>query len=90
MEKDMKGKGFGTKCVHAGHKHDKNAAAHTVPIYQNSTYVFESAEQGAARFSGKEEGFKYTRIRPCSPTHVEFTKKLAALEGAEDKANNNG
>lgn len=81
---DIKGKGFGTRCIHAGHKHDKNARAHTVPIYQNSTYLFDDADQGARCFSGKEAGFKYTRIRPCSPTHLEFTNKLASLEGAED------
>ncbi len=83
MEKDVKNKGFGTKCVHAGYKPDKNAGAHTVPIYQNSTYVFENAEQGALRFGGKEKGFKYTRLYPCSPTHKAFTDKLAVLENTE-------
>jgi methionine-gamma-lyase len=80
MEKKMK---FGTKCVHAGEKPCPASGAHTTPIYQTSTFVFKDAEQGAARFGGKEEGYIYTRLVPNTPTHKVFIEKISALEGGE-------
>lgn len=53
----MKKKKFGTLCVHAGEHPDPAFGAHTTPIYQTSTFVFDNAEQGAARFAGREEGY---------------------------------
>jgi methionine-gamma-lyase len=78
MKKEMK---FGTLCVHAGEKPDPLYGAHTTPIYQTSTFVFDSAEQGAARFAGKEEGYTYMRVVPNTPTHAVLVEKIAALEG---------
>ncbi|HRE36982.1 MAG TPA: PLP-dependent transferase, partial [Chitinophagaceae bacterium] len=52
--------GWGSAAVHAGHKKDP-MYAHQVPIYASSTYVFDEAEQGMRRFSGKEEGYIYSR-----------------------------
>ena len=52
--------GWGTTAVHAGHRQDP-MYAHQVPIYASSTYVFDDAEQGMRRFSGKEEGYIYSR-----------------------------
>ncbi|KAF5425319.1 MAG: methionine-gamma-lyase [Candidatus Methanocomedens sp.] len=56
---------------------------HTTPIYQTSTFVFDNAQQGAARFAGEEEGYIYARVPPNTPTHAVFVKKIAALEGGE-------
>ncbi len=53
-------------------------------MYQTSTFVFDSAEQGAARFAGEEPGYIYTRLG--NPTTRELELKVAALEGMEDAA----
>ena len=79
----MKKLKFGTLCVHAGERPDPTCGAHTTPIYQTSTFVFDSAEQGAARFAGDEEGYIYARLTPNTPTHAVLIEKIAALEGAE-------
>ncbi len=76
-------KKFGTQCVHAGEAPDPLFGAHTTPIYQTSTFVFDNAEQGAVRFAGEEEGYIYTRVGPNTPTHAVLVKKIAALEGGE-------
>ena len=78
-----KEKRFGTKCVRAGETPDPLFGAHTTPIYQTSTFVFDNAEQGAVRFAGEAEGYIYTRVGPNTPTHSVFVKKIAALEGGE-------
>jgi len=69
--------GWGSVAVHAGHKQDP-LYAHLVPIYASSTYVFDDAEQGMRRFSGKEEGYIYSRWG--NPTTTEAEEKIAALE----------
>jgi len=79
----MKKMKFGTLCVHAGERPDPSSGAHTTPIYQTSTFVFDSAEQGAARFAGEEEGYTYARQMPNTPTHAVLVEKIAVLEGAE-------
>jgi len=79
----MKKMKFGTLCVHAGERPEPSSGAHTTPIYQTSTFVFDSAEQGAARFAGEEQGYIYARLMPNTPTHAVLIEKIAALEGAE-------
>lgn len=74
-------KSFGTRCVHAGEGHNP-FGAHATPIYQTSTYVFESAEQAAAIFSG-QPGYRYIRSPPNTPTHAAFVEKICSLEGGE-------
>lgn len=69
--------GWGSVAVHAGHRKDP-MYAHQVPIYASSTYVFDEAEQGMRRFSGKEEGYIYSRWG--NPTMTEADEKIAALE----------
>ena len=69
--------GWGSLAVHGGHKQDPNYA-HLVPIYASSTYVFDDAEQGMRRFSGKEEGYIYSRWG--NPTMTEAEEKIGALE----------
>jgi methionine-gamma-lyase len=73
--------GLGTKCVHAGQHPDPQTGALTTPLYQTSTFVFNSAEQGAARFAGEEPGYIYTRLG--NPTTAALEEKMAVLEGAE-------
>ena len=55
--------------------------SHGEPIFTTSSYVFESAAQAAARFSGEEPGNIYSRF--TNPTVRAFEQRLAALEGAE-------
>src|SRR3954470_10411076 len=50
-------------------------------IFLTSGYVYDSAEQAAARFRGDEPGFLYSRY--ANPTVAMFEKRLALLEGAE-------
>jgi methionine-gamma-lyase len=71
-----------TTAIHAGQEPDPVYGGVSVPIYQSSTFAFASAEQGAARFAGKEAGFIYTRIG--NPTIRALETSLAALEGGCD------
>jgi methionine-gamma-lyase len=70
-------KGFGSAAVHSGHGQDP-LYSHQTPIYASSTFVFDNAEQGMKRFSGKEEGYIYSRWG--NPTFTEAEQKIAALE----------
>ncbi|HPT51354.1 MAG TPA: O-succinylhomoserine sulfhydrylase [Accumulibacter sp.] len=54
---------------------------HSEAMYLTSSFVFDSAAQAAARFSGEEEGNVYSRF--TNPTVAVFQDRLAALEGAE-------
>lgn len=73
-------KGIGTMSIHTGnHKNPFGALA--VPIYQTSTFVFDSAEQGGKRFALEEEGYIYSRLG--NPTTAVFEEKIAVLEGGE-------
>ena len=71
-----------TTVIHAGQEPDSLYGGVSVPIYQSSTFAFESAEQGAARFAGREKGFIYTRI--ANPTIRALEESLATLEGGFD------
>src|SRR5215216_3933844 len=77
MDKSFPLTGFSSAAVHSGHRQDPNYA-HQVPIYASSTYVYDTAEQGMRRFSGKEEGYIYSRWG--NPTMTEAEEKIAALE----------
>jgi methionine-gamma-lyase len=76
-----KGK-FATRAVHAGQHPDPATGAVSVPIYASSTFVFQNAEQGAARFQGKEMGYIYSRLG--NPTVRALEESIADLEGGED------
>lgn len=78
----MKYKKFATKAVHAGQKPDPTTGSVVTPIYASSTFVFESAEQGADRFAGKKPGYIYTRLG--NPTVRALELNVAALEGGEE------
>jgi methionine-gamma-lyase len=76
-----KDKGFNTKLIHAGAFEDEFGSA-TVPIYQTSTFKFKSAQHGADCFSGKSDGYIYTRI--ANPTIRAFERNIAELENGYD------
>lgn len=69
--------GFNTKLIHSGGIEDQFHSA-TVPIYQTSTFSFESADEGARCFAGESDGYIYTRIG--NPTINALEKQLAILE----------
>jgi methionine-gamma-lyase len=77
MDKNFPFSGWGSVAVHGGHQQDP-MYAHLVPIYASSTFVYDEAEQGMRRFSGKEEGYIYSRWG--NPTFREAEDKIAALE----------
>lgn len=82
MNKEQLNKcGFSTKAIHAGNKTNETGSLAT-PIYQTSTFVFDSAEQGGKRFAGEECGYIYSRLG--NPTNTVVEEKLALLEGADD------
>ena len=77
---NLEAMGFATRAIHGGHA-ENAAGALVTPIYQASTFVFESAEQGGRRFALEEGGYIYTRLG--NPNSTQFEEKLALLEGAE-------
>ena len=69
-----------TLAIRAGHSPSEEGE-HSEPIFMTSSYVFESAAQAAARFSGDEEGNVYSRY--TNPTVRIFEQRIAAMEGGE-------
>ncbi|MCF1751496.1 O-acetylhomoserine aminocarboxypropyltransferase/cysteine synthase family protein [Mariniradius sediminis] len=70
---------FETLQLHAGQKPDPTTNSRAVPIYQTTSYTFDSADHGANLFALKEFGNIYTRI--MNPTTDVFEQRVAALEG---------
>lgn len=70
---------FDTLQIHAGQQPDPATGARAVPIYQTTSYVFNSIEHAANLFALKEAGNIYTRI--MNPTTDVFEQRMAALEG---------
>jgi methionine-gamma-lyase len=70
-----------TECIHAGPEPDPLFGSVAPPIYQTSTFVFQTPEEGAARFAGKDPGFIYTRMG--NPTIAMLEATVAALEEGE-------
>ncbi|WP_270179604.1 methionine gamma-lyase [Alkalihalobacillus sp. CinArs1] len=72
---------FETRTIHEGydsHTHHNSLAS---PIYQTSTFTFETAEAGEKRFAGEEPGYIYSRLG--NPTVKMLEERIASLEGAE-------
>lgn len=67
-----------TKCLKEGY-HPKNGEPKALPIYQSTTYVYDSAEQIGNLFDLSEAGHMYSRI--SNPTVDAVEQKIAALEG---------
>ncbi len=74
---DNKNMHFDSKCVHAGVGECEFGAV-VPPIYQTSTFKFESAAHGAALFKGEKNGYIYTRMK--NPTVEAMEDAIAALE----------
>src|SRR5689334_20182235 len=70
---------FETKQVHAGQTPDSATNARALPIYQTTSYTFNSTEHAAALFGLAEPGNIYTRI--MNPTQDVVEQRIAALEG---------
>ena len=70
---------FETKQVHAGQSPDSQTSARALPIYQTTSYTFDSTEHAANLFGLKEFGNIYTRI--MNPTQATVEDRIAALEG---------
>lgn len=70
---------FETLQLHAGQEADPTTGSRAVPLYQTTSFVFNSSEHGANLFALKEFGNIYTRI--MNPTTDVFEKRVAALEG---------
>ncbi len=67
-----------TKCVQAGYE-PKNGEPRVLPIYQSTTFKYDSAQEVGDLFDLKKEGFFYTRL--ANPTVDAVEQKIAALEG---------
>ena len=71
--------GIETLCLHAGQLPDPATGARAAPIYQTTSYVFDSADHAASLFNLQTFGNVYTRI--SNPTTAVFEERMAALEG---------
>lgn len=80
--KNIRSKKQDTQVAHAGTNPDKTYGAVAPPIYQTSTFKFNSAEEGAKRFSGEEPGYIYTRLG--NPTTATLQEAVAVLEKGTD------
>ena len=74
---DTKKTGFNSKLIHSG-AIEENMGSAVTPIYQTSTFKFETADQGARRFQGKESGYIYTRLG--NPNLDDLANAIADLE----------
>src|SRR5699024_7251248 len=72
---------FETSVIHEGYDSKDMLGSLTPPIFQTSTYTFDSAEQGERRFAGEEDGYVYSRLK--NPTVVALEERIAALENGE-------
>ncbi len=71
--------GLGTLCLHAGQIPDAATGSRAVPIYQTTSYVFDSADHAASLFNLQTFGNVYTRL--SNPTTAVLEERVAALEG---------
>ena len=71
--------GIETLCLHAGQLPDAATGSRAVPIYQTTSYVFDSADHAASLFNLQTFGNVYTRI--SNPTTAVLEERVAALEG---------
>ncbi len=72
--------GLATRAIRTGHRRTAEGE-HAEPIFPTSSFVFGSAAEAAARFSGDEPGNIYSRF--TNPTVRAFEQRLAAMEGGE-------
>lgn len=70
-----------TLYIHKGYKTGEHQDSLAVPLYQTSTFAFETAEQGERRFAGEEQGGIYSRLG--NPTVQVLEERMAAMEFGE-------
>ena len=70
--------GKGTQCIQGGWQ-PKNGEARVLPIYQSTTFKYESTEQMGRLFDLEESGYFYTRLQ--NPTNDCVAQKICDLEG---------
>ncbi|MEW6060058.1 MAG: bifunctional o-acetylhomoserine/o-acetylserine sulfhydrylase [Actinomycetota bacterium] len=70
---------FETRQIHAGQSPDVATKARALPIYQSTSFTFDSTEHAASLFELREPGNIYTRI--MNPTHAVVEDRMASLEG---------
>ena len=71
------GNGFGTNVIHGGETKDRGYHSLGMPIYQTSTFYFDTCEEGGRCFAGESDGYIYTRLG--NPTTVLAEEKVAEL-----------
>src|SRR5512140_1712378 len=71
--------GFDTLCLHAGQIPDAATGARALPIYQTTSFVFDSADHAASLFNLQTFGNVYSRL--SNPTVAALEERVAALEG---------
>ena len=71
--------GFETLCLHAGQVPDAETGSRAVPIYQTTSYVFDSTDHAASLFNLQTFGNIYSRM--TNPTNAVLEERVAALEG---------
>ena len=81
---DLNKVAFETMVIHAGQGADPAYGALATPIYQTSTFCFETVEEGAAKFANEVPGYHPVYSRSGNPTTRAFELKCAAMEGGED------
>ncbi|WP_312521858.1 aminotransferase class I/II-fold pyridoxal phosphate-dependent enzyme, partial [Stutzerimonas nitrititolerans] len=80
LDSDLQGAGLDTLAVRAG-QHRTPECEHGEALFLTSSYVYRSAAEAAARFSGEVPGNVYSRY--TNPTVRAFEERIAAMEGAE-------
>ena len=73
-----------TQAIHAGRINDEQFGSLATPLYQTSTFIFDTAKQGASRFAGDEQGYIYGRLG--NPTVTQLEQRVAAMENMEAAA----
>ncbi len=77
----MKKKHFETMAIHEGYDAKEMLGSLSTPLFQTSTFEFQSAEHGEQSFKGEADGFIYSRLG--NPTVQVLERRMAELEGAE-------
>ncbi|PEY42415.1 methionine gamma-lyase [Bacillus cereus] len=77
----MKKKQIETALIHHGYDSKMHKGSLTPPLFQTSTYTFETAQQGEASFAGQDPSYIYSRLG--NPTVELFEERMAILEGGE-------
>ncbi|WP_188454685.1 methionine gamma-lyase [Virgibacillus oceani] len=76
-----KHKHFETAVIHEGYDAKDMLGSLATPLFQTSTYTFDTAEQGERRFAGEEDGYIYSRLG--NPTVNVLEERIAVLENGE-------